>query len=68
MVYSVKVPSLLPHTHRQKEAGNINTSLHVLGRCIKAIRCVILQHTILYRYWYRTVGYRYLLHSHRSLR
>jgi hypothetical protein len=32
---------LFPSSHRQKEAGNINSSLLVLGRCIKAIRYVV---------------------------
>jgi hypothetical protein len=39
VLYSGKVPSLPPN--RQKEAGNINSSLLVLGRCIKAIRYVV---------------------------
>jgi hypothetical protein len=50
-MYSGKVPSLPPN--RQKEAGNINSSLLVLGRCIKAIRYVPVVGTQYYIVQYR---------------
>jgi hypothetical protein len=39
-VYNVQRQGSFPPPNRQKEAGNINSSLLVLGRCIKAIRYV----------------------------